>query len=225
MNKTNKPHSNNICCRIFKEQINLINQLPEQERGVVLLSAINNAFFQFENQNDNQNENQFDCAYISVSVSNSLSDISKVVLELLNKNIVCREFSPNYGGRRIGSGRKQKKEHSPRFDIFIDLVISCFEPQIKTTEQKSIWVANNVDYLHDIFDYCNEDFELAIIVINKCFAPLKRGDMNYSYKAVVRNLSMYYSQALKVVESGKQVTWNDEQLEILKRVEEKKEND
>ena len=203
--------TNNIGCRIFKEQIDLINQLPENERAVVLYTAINSAFNQFENQNENQN----DCAYISVSVS--ISDISKAVLELLKKNIVCREFSPNYGGRRIGSGRKSKKEQTPRFDIFVDLVISCFEQQIKTTEQKSIWVANNVDYLHDIFDYCNQDFELAIIVINKCFAPLKRDDMNYSYKAVVRNLSMYYDQAVKAKESGKPFKWGTKQKEILSK--------
>ena len=83
----------NIACRLFKEQINLINQLPEKDRPLVLYLAINNSFNQFENQNDNQIENQNENAYVSVSVSESLSDISKCVLELLSKNIVCKEFS------------------------------------------------------------------------------------------------------------------------------------
>lgn len=96
----------NIACRLFKEQINLINQLPEKDRPLVLYLAINNSFNQFENQNDNQIENQNENAYVSVSVSESLSDISKCVLELLSKNIVCKEFSNNYGGKRTGSGRK-----------------------------------------------------------------------------------------------------------------------
>ena len=50
--------TNNVCCRIYKEQLNLINQLPKKERAIVLLDVVNNAFNQFENQNDNQIDNQ-----------------------------------------------------------------------------------------------------------------------------------------------------------------------
>ncbi len=114
----------NVACRIFKDQLDLINQLPENERAAVLYAAVNESFNQFENQfenqienqNDNQNENQFDCALMSVSVSvssyiyNNLTAISKCVLELLTKNIVWREFSINYGGRRLNSGRKKEIE-------------------------------------------------------------------------------------------------------------------
>lgn len=112
----------NICCRIFKEQIDLINQLPETERAVVLYEAVNYAFEkinlinqnenQIDNQNDSHFENQNENAYISVSVSDSVSKsvsvsvISKAVLELLKKNLVCKEFSQNYGGHRENSGRK-----------------------------------------------------------------------------------------------------------------------
>lgn len=90
----------NICCRVFKEQFELIRQLPESERGYVLYQALNNAFNQIENQNKNQNE----YAYISVSVS--ISELGKCILNLLSKNIVCKEFSSNYGGARTGAGRK-----------------------------------------------------------------------------------------------------------------------
>jgi len=118
--------TNNVCCRIYKEQLNLINQLPKKERAIVLLDVVNNAFNQFENQNDNQVdnqnekresnqiENQFDNAYISVSVSNSVynsvSDISKAVIEILRKSIVCKGFSSNYGGNRAGAGKKKAEE-------------------------------------------------------------------------------------------------------------------
>lgn len=94
----------NICCRVFKEQFELIRQLPESERGYVLYQALNNAFNQFENQNDNQIEIQNENAYISVSVS--ISELGKCILNLLSKNIVCKEFSSNYGGARTGAGRK-----------------------------------------------------------------------------------------------------------------------
>lgn len=123
--------TNNVCCRIYKEQLNLINQLPKKERAIVLLDVVNNAFNQFENQNDNQIdnqnekgksnqiENQFDNAYISVSVSvsnsvyNSVSSISKAVIEILRKSIVCKGFSSNYGGSRAGAG-KRKAEEKPK---------------------------------------------------------------------------------------------------------------
>lgn len=95
---------NNIACRLFKEQIDLINALPEKERPHVLYAAIMNAFNQFENQFDNQFDNQFENqnenAYISVS------DIGNSIIKLLSKNIVVKEFSTNYGGRRPNAGKK-----------------------------------------------------------------------------------------------------------------------
>lgn len=150
--------TNNVCCRIYKEQLNLINQLPKKERAIVLLDVVNNAFNQFENQNanqienknDNQNEkresnqieNQFDNAYISVSVSvsdyvyNSVSDISKAVIEILRKSIVCKGFSNNYGGNRAGAGKK-KAEEKPK--------------EIPQTEQKTRFVKPT---LEEIKNYC-----------------------------------------------------------------------
>ena len=217
--------ANNICCRIFKEQINLINQLPEKERGEVLLSAINNAFFQLENQDDNQDGNQDDGHLLrySVSVYNSLSEISKAVLDMLQKSIRCTEFNANWGGKRSGAGRKEKKKDN-QFDIFVDIVISSFEPEIKTQEQKAIWLTQNSDYLHDIFDYCNKDYDLAVIAINKCFAPLKKQNLPYSYKAVVRNLSLYYSQAVKIREAGRGTKFTPAQRELLAKVKEENQN-
>ena len=80
----------NICCRIFKEQFDLINQLPEEERATVLYQVINNCFNQIENQID-------------------FSSLGQVVYNLLQKNIICKEFSKNYGGYRKGAGRPVTK--------------------------------------------------------------------------------------------------------------------
>lgn len=107
-----KPNRN-FACRIFKEQIDLIQQLPENERAEVLYKAILSAFNQIENQNDIQIENQNENAYVSVSVSDSVSVLSKTVYSLLEKNIICKEFSNNYGGRRIGAGRPVKGPEKP----------------------------------------------------------------------------------------------------------------
>ena len=90
----------NIACRIFKEQIDLVLALPEEDRAEVLYKAIISVFNQFENQNEN--------AY--VSVSESVSIIGKKVFNLLEKNIVCKEFSNNYGGKRIGAGKKKTEK-------------------------------------------------------------------------------------------------------------------
>ena len=119
----------NYCLRLFKEQIDLINQLPEGEREKVLYIAVVNAFQTIEqnnkksnkNQFDNQIENQNENAYISVSVSvsyylnqlsNSLHILSKSVLNLLKKTLEVKEFSSNLGGKRPGAGRK-KQEQEP----------------------------------------------------------------------------------------------------------------
>lgn len=111
----------NICCRLFKEQIDLINQLPENERAIVLYGVINDLFNQFDNQNENQIENQNEYAYISVSVNNNIynnynilnnnniSVLGKSIYNLLRKNIVCKEFSSNYGGKRANAGAKKKE--------------------------------------------------------------------------------------------------------------------
>lgn len=108
--------SKNISCRIFKEQLDLVNQLPEKERAEVLYRAISNAFNQIENQNenqfDNQIENQNENAYTSVSVSISksvsISQLGQTILNLLCKNIICKEYSSNYGGKRAGAGKPPK---------------------------------------------------------------------------------------------------------------------
>ncbi|MBQ3946319.1 MAG: hypothetical protein II670_12045, partial [Alphaproteobacteria bacterium] len=75
----NQDEKNNIGCRLFLEQIELILQMPVNERKDFLWALIMNAYCkyknQFENQIDIQNENQIECAY--VSVSESVSVLSK----------------------------------------------------------------------------------------------------------------------------------------------------
>lgn len=95
----------NVACRIFKEQIDLINELPKEDRANVLYSAIMSAYNQFENQNEIQTENQIEYAYISLS-------ISKSIFNLLSKNIVFKEYN-NYGGKRENSGRPKKPLDKP----------------------------------------------------------------------------------------------------------------
>ena len=111
---------NSKCCRIFEEQIKLLLSLPNQEEAkTVLYQALVKSYNQFENQNENQIENQNDYAYVSVSVSDSISDseslseLSKSILNLLSKNITWKNFSNNYGGKREGSGRKNREIEQP----------------------------------------------------------------------------------------------------------------
>lgn len=94
----------NIACRIFKEQIELLKSLPNQEEAKeVLYRAVMTSYNQFENQNENQFENQNENTYISLSI------LSINILNLLSKNIVFKEYN-NYGGRRENSGRKKTEE-------------------------------------------------------------------------------------------------------------------
>lgn len=116
-NQVEKNLDKNISCNIFFEQLNLINQLPLEERGNVLYMAILNAFKNYLKNQDNQLENQLENTYISISISLSLSILSKSVLDLLNKTIVCKEYKNNWGGNRKGSGRHKK----PADDVDIKL--------------------------------------------------------------------------------------------------------
>ena len=103
----------NTSCNIFLEQLELLNQLPIDERGNVIYLALLKAFSrncnQFENQDDNQLENQLENTYISISKSISLSKLSISVLNLLNKTLNCKIYSKNWGGKRTGSGKKGSK--------------------------------------------------------------------------------------------------------------------
>ena len=90
-----------------------MKSLPNQEEAKnVLYQAIMNAYNHFENQNENQIENQNECAYISIS----LSVLSINILNLLSKNIVFKEYSSNYGGRREESGRPKKTQEEKPLD-------------------------------------------------------------------------------------------------------------
>lgn len=146
----------NLCLRLFKEQIDLINELPEGEREKVLYIAVVNAFKTIDendkksnlNQIENQNENAYISVSVSVSVSYylnqlsiSLSNISKTVLNLLKKTLEVKEFSSNLGGKRPGAGRKkqaQQEQVTPipenlepikkKFDPFTNpLIDKCFD--------------------------------------------------------------------------------------------------
>ena len=104
----------NVAVRIFKEQFDLIRNLPENERALVLYGAVMNAFNQIEIQTDNQIEIQNDNQtanqnYLYLNhISVSLSGISQSILKLLIKTVSAKEFSLNYGGNRKGAGRPKK---------------------------------------------------------------------------------------------------------------------
>lgn len=101
----------NIACKIYEEQIKTLLSLPNQEEAKnVLYQALINSYNQFENQNDYQFKNQNENTYISLSI------LSNSILRLLSKNIVWKEYSNNYGGKREGAGKpkpKPKKKETP----------------------------------------------------------------------------------------------------------------
>ena len=106
-----KETNQNIVCNIYKEQFDLINELPEEERLKVLYLAVLNAFMENEEIiKINQVENQVDYTYISNSIYISLSNYSKKLIKLLYKTINCKKYK-NWGGKRKSAGRKKKEEN------------------------------------------------------------------------------------------------------------------
>ena len=129
----------NIACRIFKEQIDLVLALPETDRAEVLYKAIISVFNQFDYQIENQNENAY------VSVSDSVSIIGKKVFNLLEKSIVCKEFSNNYGGSRKGAGAPKgntnaKKNNQIDYQNDIQIESQIEKPKSKFNENSIICV-------------------------------------------------------------------------------------
>lgn len=128
----------NYACRIFKEQIDLILQLPENERAEVLYKSVLFGFNQIDCQFDNQIENQNESAY--VSVSDSVSILSNKIFNLLKKNITWKEFSNNYGGKRQGAGApkgntnaKKNNQNDYQNDYQIDNQNDCKKIDENTT--------------------------------------------------------------------------------------------
>lgn len=106
----------NLVCNIFKEQFDLINELPIEDRCKVLYIAISKAFYDIEMKNQkNQFENQIENTYISISISlsKSISNYSKKLLNLLFRTIICKNYSKNRGGKREGAGRKKAETFEP----------------------------------------------------------------------------------------------------------------
>lgn len=155
----------NICCRVFKEQLDLINQLPEQERAIVLYHTINSCF----NQNENQIDFQLD-----------FSSLGKAVYNILRKNIICKEFSNNYGGPRKGAGRPVSKGNNQienQNDNQIDNQIENQNENAYISVSESVSV-NNLDVdssslrntraskftpptLQEVFEYAKQQNEMA----------------------------------------------------------------
>lgn len=140
-------NNKNIACRLFKEQIDLVQQLPEKERAEVLYKAILTGFNQIENQNENQNENAY--------VSDSVSVLGKTVYSLLVKNIVWKEFSSNYGGRRAGAGAKKRQPEEPAVPFgssktFEELIQETTR-NLSSRKAQTILITPDFTFPHDMF--------------------------------------------------------------------------
>ena len=105
-------NAENYVCNIYKEQFDLINELPIEDRCKVLYIAVSKAFYDCEKEKSkNQIENTY--IYNSISISNSISIYSKKLLSLLFKTINCKKYSKNRGGKREGAGRKKASSFQP----------------------------------------------------------------------------------------------------------------
>lgn len=139
--------SKNICCRIFKEQFDLIQQLPKKEREKVLFYALKYAFSGGKNALENE-------------LNLELSELGKCVLNLLVKNLVCKEFSDNYGGARVGAGRKNRNQIENQNDNQIENQNDC----------AYISVSESVNNNNNIYNNNNNKFS-GIRTSNNNFTP------------------------------------------------------
>lgn len=216
-------NSENIVCNIFKEQFDMINQLPETERLKVLYLAVFNAFYKEEESNKkNQVENQVDYTYISISNSiyNSLSNYSRVLLKLLDKTLICKNYK-NWGGKRKNSGRK--KEVTPikdkKTDPFVNnSVIECFMKE--NLKQFGCRLYLDAQQRQRIMEL-NAEIDGFIDTIPEVFAKLKKIDFdlpNFNPNGVWLLRESNYTNVLNGLYDGKQKTDIWEELRQKERL-------
>lgn len=107
----------NIACRIFKEQLDVVLCLPEDQQGKAIITILKNAF--------------------QIEHNTELSPLTQSVVNLLSKTIACKEFSPNYGGKRRNSGRKPASAKQSKI-----LNENQFDNQIENQNEKQIETIN-----------------------------------------------------------------------------------
>lgn len=198
----------NICVRIFQEQMDLINQLPEQERAIVLYRVVNDTFNQIDNQIDFQD----------------LSILSKSVYNLLRKNVIRKEFSSNYGGVRKGAGRpvsvgNNQTDNQNDFQIdnqvrnqnesaYIsvsdsvsssDVLCKKKDSNLSTTSEKKLYGEMQKVKLTDeeyekLKAIYNDKLDFAIDKLDSYLAQ-KRKDPYYSHYAVMKRNGWVYNEA------------------------------
>lgn len=195
--------------------MDLINNLPEKDRANVLYLSVNNAFCnQFDNQDENQVDNQDAIqSYLyqyNISVYKSLSELSKSVLNIFYKTIEAKDFS-NWGGKRIGSGKKPKKPSG--------------KPKKNLAENEN--VNGIINKLEDIlFKYHNRHFETKSWAdsIDKMLRIDK-----VSFDDVIKNLDWYSEHIgekyVPVIESGSSLREKYIKLENAIKREENTEKD
>lgn len=199
---------NNLACRIFKEQIDLLLSLPDQDEAkTVLYQAVVSSYKQtgnqFNNQSDNQNENQFDSAYISVSDSVSLSVLSKNILSLLSKNIQWKEFSNNYGGRRENAGRKPQNN---QIENQIESQNDNQSDNTKNIENQSSILSFGLETKPDKKEIYKERFENFWIE----YPRQRRGNKEKAYRAYCRVIKDGRATPEKLLEAAKDYAVSDE---------------
>lgn len=147
---------NNIACRIFKEQLDVILCLPEQEQGKAIIAILKNAFGIEYNHTE-------------------LSAPAQSIVNLLKKTIVCKEFSSNYGGARTGAGRKsgnQIENQNEKKQTFNELI-----GQIGKKNTNSILIDSNFSCSKfDVFKtYINEMPSCVIQSVENWLKKQKNG--------------------------------------------------
>ena len=103
----------------------------------------------------NQVDNQVDYTYISISIYNSLSNYSKVLIKLLDKTLICKNYK-NWGGKRNKAGRKKADAIIDNQKIYGVYNNVCLTPE-QYEQLLSICLDKNL--LNELIDSLSEKIE------------------------------------------------------------------
>lgn len=106
-----------------------------------------------------------------------------------------------------------------RLQVFSNCVLTYFEPEIKTNEQKRVWFKRNARCLSDILAFCENSLEGAILTISECIDWLQRNHLDGGYEAVIRNASRFYPIAKQKLQKGFNFQFTEELQKQIKELE------
>lgn len=158
------------------------------------------------------------------SIPNIGANIAPNIAPNIGANSCINNNSNNNNNKQLTSTLFAASVQKParkrnRLQVFSNCVLTYFEPEIKTNEQKRVWFKRNARCLSDILAFCENSLEGAILTISECIDWLQKNRLDGGYEAVIRNASRFYPIAKQKLQKGFKFQFTEELQKQIKELE------